>query len=466
MSALLDALGYLGQTLDKPGASVRGLLAGRPGQLANLVPFSDTFGLTDPSQRTSGRDLLEAYGAVGQNQEGLDLGDVAGFGAELATDPLNWLGAAGLARTGMAAKSAKANNVLRDALLAKGAMPEEIAGLTKVVDEAGNPIRTYHGTGRVFDAYNIDKMDPGSLYGPGIYTTVNPEVASEYAVNKAGPIDYFVTPGREQDALAFIKQDPVVYAGWAKGLTDQQALERAAAAYGEKLYSGEADSLPEVARELFGFAPTKPNVRMQYMDVRNPFDIDAAHEVAALPPPLNKKGFNAREALLASKDANYMALNDQLASHQANVGDLWDSIRDAQARGYSEQAQRLQVKALQAEIRRKEIEATLRRMEEEAAPPPGWTQTGDQIFQTLAGSGDKAAAFNKIKEAGYDALTHVGGNRTGTVPHHVWIATDPSQIYAPFLAPAQKDVPRMSPLLAALGGYQAGVLPGRLGGAR
>src|SRR5262245_21103149 len=58
----IGGLQYIGETLDKPGRDVRGLLAGRPGELANLIPFSDTMGLTDPTQATSGRDLLEQTG--------------------------------------------------------------------------------------------------------------------------------------------------------------------------------------------------------------------------------------------------------------------------------------------------------------------------------------------------------------------------------------------------------------------
>lgn len=101
----LSALGYVGETLDKPGAAVRGLLAGRPDQLLNLIPFSDMMGLTDPSQRVSGRDLLEQYGLLSANTPGLDVGDAAGFGAEVLLDPLTYLsfGASALTKAGKAA---------------------------------------------------------------------------------------------------------------------------------------------------------------------------------------------------------------------------------------------------------------------------------------------------------------------------------------------------------------------------
>lgn len=88
----MSGLQYVGETLDKPGSAVRGLLAGKPEQLVNLVPFSDTVGLTDPETRVSGRDLGEKLGLLAANKKGFDLGDLAGFGIELATDPLTWVG--------------------------------------------------------------------------------------------------------------------------------------------------------------------------------------------------------------------------------------------------------------------------------------------------------------------------------------------------------------------------------------
>jgi hypothetical protein len=109
MSSILDALEYAGSVLDKPGRAVRGLLAGRPGEGLAALPLSDTLGLTDPSQRVSGRDLLSQYG-LGSGDDTLD--SILGFGAEIATDPTNLLG------LGLGAKAA--GNVGR---LGKAAMP-------------------------------------------------------------------------------------------------------------------------------------------------------------------------------------------------------------------------------------------------------------------------------------------------------------------------------------------------------
>lgn len=61
--------------LDTPGALLRNSLAGR----------NPLQGIATDEERTSGRDLLEAWGFLDPNEEGLPLG--LGAGA-LVTDPL------------------------------------------------------------------------------------------------------------------------------------------------------------------------------------------------------------------------------------------------------------------------------------------------------------------------------------------------------------------------------------------
>jgi len=63
--------------LDAPGAFLRNSLAGR----------NPLQGITTDEDRTSGRDLLEAWGLLDPNEEGLPLGLGLGAGA-LAADPL------------------------------------------------------------------------------------------------------------------------------------------------------------------------------------------------------------------------------------------------------------------------------------------------------------------------------------------------------------------------------------------
>ncbi len=71
MNPILDALSGAAYLADTPGAYLRGALSGRPGE------------------RASGREMLQNWGVAGENQPGLDWGDVGGFGAEMVLDPLS-----------------------------------------------------------------------------------------------------------------------------------------------------------------------------------------------------------------------------------------------------------------------------------------------------------------------------------------------------------------------------------------
>jgi hypothetical protein len=106
---------WLGEVLDKGGSAVRGLLGGQGvNALANLIPFSDTMGLTNApegstsvfgtepltNERVSGTDLLQKAGILGPaDHEGFEWDNpndwgraAAGFATEVATDPLSLIG--------------------------------------------------------------------------------------------------------------------------------------------------------------------------------------------------------------------------------------------------------------------------------------------------------------------------------------------------------------------------------------
>ena len=69
------------------GRGVRGALAGKPRELLSVIdPFSsDASGLTNPADRTTGRDLGESWGAIGKD-EGFS-GSLKGMGIDFLTNP-------------------------------------------------------------------------------------------------------------------------------------------------------------------------------------------------------------------------------------------------------------------------------------------------------------------------------------------------------------------------------------------
>lgn len=132
LDMILSGVGVVGNVLDTPGALVRNTLSGR-NPFAGLNPF-------DAEGRASGRDMLESWGALDQNQEGLDLGDVVGFGAEMLLDPLNFLGTKAITGTMKAGREAAEAN----------------AKLMSHADEANRLLDATHVPASVADAYNAD----------------------------------------------------------------------------------------------------------------------------------------------------------------------------------------------------------------------------------------------------------------------------------------------------------------------
>ena len=94
VEATLGAVGQVGDAIDKltGGRAVRGTLAGKPRELASVIPFSDSMGLTNEKDKTSGRDLTDSYGLTKQGDTSLG-SHVAGFVADNVLSPANWLGA-------------------------------------------------------------------------------------------------------------------------------------------------------------------------------------------------------------------------------------------------------------------------------------------------------------------------------------------------------------------------------------
>jgi hypothetical protein len=110
----MSTLAYIGESIDKPMAAVRGVLNGDFAEAANIIPFSDAMGITssdgllggtafqvtDDEDTVYGRDLLETYGLAGDNVDGLGgddwgnidygdaLADVLGFGIDMINIPM------------------------------------------------------------------------------------------------------------------------------------------------------------------------------------------------------------------------------------------------------------------------------------------------------------------------------------------------------------------------------------------
>jgi len=244
---LWDVLEGGGNALDLPASVVRDILAWENPADQFLTPFSD-------ENRTSGRGMLEKWGALDENQEGLDWGDAAGFGVELLTDPMNIFGLAKMGRTALQARHAKTFNRAADAMKAAGAMPWELAERTVARDPLDKPVKLFHGTSHVFDEVDVDKTDPMNLFGKGFYMTADPKLAGTYTgKNKSKWWTDKLTEAVQQE----FPNDPDLVARLtnpARGLTESD---------GDILFR---------LRNAIGNPPQ--NVRMHHLYAENPFRPD------------------------------------------------------------------------------------------------------------------------------------------------------------------------------------------------
>ena len=93
----LGALSYVGETLAKPSRALWGSLSyltggEAGGGLLNLIPFSDTMGVTDPSRMVEASKFLETIGVMPKNKPGFDWFDPVRFGTDVLGDPMTWFG--------------------------------------------------------------------------------------------------------------------------------------------------------------------------------------------------------------------------------------------------------------------------------------------------------------------------------------------------------------------------------------
>lgn len=95
---LMDILSGGMNLLDLPSSMIRDVAGG-----AN--PFDQLMSPFSYENRLGGRDVLERWGVLDQNQEGFDFGDVAGFAADVVMDPFV-LGSLGRNLAGVGARQA------------------------------------------------------------------------------------------------------------------------------------------------------------------------------------------------------------------------------------------------------------------------------------------------------------------------------------------------------------------------
>lgn len=202
----LDAVSTVGDTIDKftGGRAVRGILNGRPREALSILPFSDTLGITDARQASSGKDVLKNFGLTSDDDP---LGGAKSFLAEAVLDPGTLFGGAGFLkagakRLGKLAKLDEFADAFRPASYLDDVMASKVnkfddmvyppQGMKRSDPEWLNNKTFYHGTGTpgmTSDAIDTRMTSPAGLYGRGFYTTADSgSIPEGYAKARSGSV--------------------------------------------------------------------------------------------------------------------------------------------------------------------------------------------------------------------------------------------------------------------------------------
>ena len=272
----LGTVGAAGSLLDLPDSMFRDTLSTLTGRWAN--PFDQLLSPFSPKNRTTGRDLMEHWGALGPNKKGFDWGDVAGFGADLALSPTMWLtGGAGAATKfgGVARAAGVADDAVKVAAKKLGKAPETIgkrfAQRTTTLDDflqhgspeavsqlktiaankgislsdiADQPMRSALGIRPPLSTKTLGNLGTGAPYESGIGRAVKSGLERMGAdVSASTPMDLL---GRELMRLTPFKHAAGLFDPTVKGMTGERGRY-----YGRQAYKQTIKELGKVHEEVY-----------------------------------------------------------------------------------------------------------------------------------------------------------------------------------------------------------------------
>jgi hypothetical protein len=152
---------------------------------------------------------------------------------------------------------------------------ERIAGMddSQVRDDEGRLIRMYHGTATAFDQFDLTRADTEGLYGPGLYFTDAPSVASGYAkpsrsAYRLEDAQKVFQPGTVVDNSMGGRDLVLEFRPNLNGV-DWSVVVQGVDVQGQPL-RGERPRVHTTAPEI-----REANVRPAYLDIKHPFDLDS-----------------------------------------------------------------------------------------------------------------------------------------------------------------------------------------------
>ena len=481
-----EALGGLGYALDTPGALMRGGIESLVRALSDEEP--------DWGHRGD-------WGLLGN----------------LAADPLNFAGGLGLAKKALGISKVAKENTIARGLLKSGGMPEEIAGLTKLVDEAGQPQRLYHATGAPQFGPREFRVDPGTnnWLGKGSYFTTRGDepLMNYWDTDKSKSLLPFNYKGPEQivaqrEAIALAKKFPEV--AWKTPMLSKHAgqgnLNVVEGSLRKSLNTSEWDQIvsrsPAAMSAEARLAVAEKRVKQVFGHLsarERDLGFDSTREtihalLSERPEQWGDLSPRLQDAIenLDRVRKELWAADKELTSlpFQTRLDDLTHSAREAVKEATPKPAPRTMMAYADARnpfrfgetAKFPDIEVLLAKLPEKVQirvskifdKVPHLKPTNADLHALGKAYIGPDAMTDVLRSQGYDALSHAAGEqsiiheftpmefkkhfghkaRTPNIDEHSEVVIfDPSRIYAPWIAPALQQNPRIAKLLAALLGY-------------
>lgn len=196
LSGVGSGLAYIGTTLNKPSRALWGTASGLTGGdwgggLLNLVPFSDTLGLTDPHKGIEASGFAEHIGLIPENKPGFDVFDIPRFGLDVVGDPTSWATGLGtLKAAGKGGQALQRAGLFDDIQRASGLGPREfmasntLRGVMGGLDDVGTARlgEAMKGMGGIDDALDaplggVVGLAKKPVFGDAVTTLGTPEFA-------------------------------------------------------------------------------------------------------------------------------------------------------------------------------------------------------------------------------------------------------------------------------------------------
>ena len=297
---------------------------------------------------------------------------------------------------------------------------------SEVLDKDGQPMKVYHGTAHDWTVGDKSKLDPNALYGPGFYFTTNKDIADSY---REKGNDFKLKISTEEgakvfrDALQKRKDEIPREVDFSDKSESQQKIQQE---------QNDVASLLKYHRDDDILAADMVSAKWSQWLAGRGVDVDSLMEKTGVPA--------TKEAYLNIRNALDMDIghNDSV---RAGIADAVRSIKPEEVADMLHPGDPLdKMDPESGAFIRDSVKADLAGLDRAIRPLFGPTVTGaymgatkgEKIYDILVNNSNKSVATFVLQKAGFDGITHVGGDRAGggEVHHQVYIAFEPEQVKA------------------------------------